>query len=107
MSVAKVVRLRVEVGNMQALDGVLHRAREAFTAESGTVHWDVYESGAIGERTLVEIFADVEAVRRHDDSAAVATLLSHLEQLGVDVVAVDHFSQPSAQAPVTLNEKED
>ncbi|MCW3492719.1 putative quinol monooxygenase [Microbacterium sp. SSM24] len=104
--IAKVVRLRVEVDNAHALDRVLHRAREAFHAEAGTLHWDVYDSDGPGERTVVELFADPDAVRQHDDSPAVATLLADLEALGVDVVAVDQFSQTSAQAKEPLINKE-
>ena len=95
MFIAKVVRLRVEVSNSHALDRVLAHARDAFHDELGTLHWDVYDSGDDAERTLVEIFADGEAVRAHDESAAVATLLSELEDLGVAIVAVDQFARTS------------
>lgn len=98
MPIVKVVRLRVQVGSAHTLDRVLHRAREAFHAEAGTTHWDVYDSDGAGERTLVEIFADGGAVQRHDDSAAVAVLLADLEDLGVEVLSVDQFSQTSAQS---------
>lgn len=93
MSIAKVVRLRVDATDSHALDRALAHARDAFSAESGTLHWEVYDAGDAAERTLVEIFADAEAVRRHDESAAVATLLSELERLDVDVVAADQFSR--------------
>ncbi|WP_137845382.1 hypothetical protein [Microbacterium sp. 2FI] len=93
MHIAKIVHLRVEAGNVRSLDGALSRARAAFQFEDGTVHWDVYDLGEAGERTLVEVFADREAVDRHDESAAVASLLSDLERLGVDVLSAVEYTQ--------------
>jgi quinol monooxygenase YgiN len=91
--VAKVVHLRVEVNSVRSLDRALSRARHAFQREDGTVHWDVYDLGEAGERALVEIFADREAATRHDESAAVASLLADLERLGVDVLSAVEYTQ--------------
>ncbi|WP_426321724.1 putative quinol monooxygenase [Microbacterium sp. E-13] len=83
----------MEVDNVHSLDRALSRARHAFHREEGTVHWDIYDLGEPGERTLVEIFADREAVARHDDSAAVASLLADLEGLRVDVLSAVEYTQ--------------
>ena len=93
MSIAKVVHLRVGAENARALDRTLHQARLAFKKEAGTVHWDVYDLGEKGERTLVEIFANRLAVESHDQSVAVASLLADLQQLGVDVVSAEEYTQ--------------
>jgi quinol monooxygenase YgiN len=93
VSIAKVVHLRVEAEHVQALDRTLRQARPAFQLEAGTVHWDIYDLGEKAERTLVEIFADRGALERHDESAAVASLLADLEQLGVEVVSAHEYTQ--------------
>jgi len=102
VSVAKVVRLRVDVDKVADLEVVLRRAREQFQNEPGTMLWDVFDSeqgdhralGA-GERILIEVFSNEAAVRDHDESAAVAQLIADFENLGLDVLSVDQLSQTS------------
>lgn len=103
VSVAKVVRLRVDVDRVPELEAALRRAREQFQNEPGTTVWEVYDSehGAhrglgAGERTLIEVFATDAAVREHDESAAVAQLRADFESLNVEVVSVDQLSQTSS-----------
>ena len=113
MSVAKVVRLRVDVDRVSELEVVLQRAREQFQNEPGTMLWEVYDSVhgahrglAAGERTLIEVFATDAAVRQHDESAAVAQLLADFANLNVEVVSVDQLSQTSSSQTAAPTEQE-
>ncbi|WP_100809651.1 MULTISPECIES: antibiotic biosynthesis monooxygenase [unclassified Microbacterium] len=98
MSVAKVVRLRVDPQASRALDAVLEDAQSAFAAEVGLVHWGIYAGAADNERILVEVFADENAVREHDDSHHVQTLIAAFESLEVEVVANEQLTPPTASS---------